>query len=908
MILKQFVFFYFFLICTLHIKAENIIKEKDENNTNFTNNYKNIKVINNGHHEIFQSEKPGYIVNEIYISLDDDTNNKNLTKEVEERNQILKDSVLNTLTFSRNSYVSFKNNTISNNIKRIKRLFRSIEDVLFEVELINDKIDIYLKLKKYKTIKEIRCESGENLDLRQINEEYKDRYINFENVKNIKKIITNKKPKHSYFIIVDNETNTETKYKIEKTNKEIIINQVNFIGNKNIKSNILFNKVNLRGIVNNSIGRNLINEFNSNKINSLNIQNLIQNLQKDVFIWNSIYFDKNKFELDKNEIINLYIKNGYLDAKIDKIEIKHYKNTNVIDINYNIIEGDRYYVGDIEILGNKNISKDVILKILGVCKGNVFNFNYIQNKVLGNPMNPFEDNVKNLYSSLGYLKTNIKINIDSIKNNFVNLKIIIDEDEIVKINKINIVGNRFTNNQFFYRNSYLFPGDTYNSYKFISTQQSIMRNEYVIPNKTLVTLDNDNNIQVLVTEKIIIEPVFNIKAQKVDSDYYCKCCSCCKVAPSITLGVKLGNLNLRKFLHLNDPRYLFLGNGDDLNLNIIYNPVDSRFNVGLDVTIREITKNLGGGLNFLYSSFRGAIDNEDNNFTERKEDKQQKNRIGCRQKVNNILFLTRFIYSSFSRNISVIFTPININFTFGQNKFKVFKCYVDIPMSVEFKYANTAGMFWINDGIDFSSNLIISNPIVFLWRKNIDKRYKIHKEIKFLNTFSLYKSIIKNLVFNFSTSLGFSKAIGDTNTNYFRIKKEDSIKFETTGIKNITYLYLNGIFENGNILRTLNRSNCYLAFKLNMEMRYLFLTSPMINSYVFGFFNAGNLFAGQNMKEYNYLKNINNKQLYNPIRFFSLGIGVRIEPEIIKMIMPISFSIYFDFKNKDLSFNMIKPF
>ena len=900
---ERFLFFYFYLIFFFNIKSENVkIKEIDEKE-NFTNNYNNIKLVNKEKHNVFNSDNSGYIVNDIYIQIDDD-------KELDsykEHNEELKEAIFHALTFSKDSYINLKNNTISNNIKRLKRLFKYIDDITIECKLNKDKIDLYIKIKKYKTIKEIICESKIDFDIKKLNNELKNKYITYENIENIKKLLKNKDLQSNKFIIIDNETQSENIFEIKKKHKDFLINKIIFKGNNNIKSNIIFNKLSLKGIENNSIGRNLVNEFISTSINDLKLQNLILNLQKDVFVWSSIYFDKNKFESDKNEIIQLYIKNGYLDVKFDNIEIVRYKNSNVIDIIYNISEGQKYFVGDIEVIGNKNISNNVINKILHVNKGDIFNFTDIQNKILGNPMNPFEDNIKNLYSSLGYLKVDVKIILESIKDNYVNLKILINEGEIVNINKINIIGNRFTNNQFFYRNSFLFPGDKYNSYKFLSTQQNIMRNEYLVQGKSLVTLDNDNNIQIIVEEKLRIEPVFNIKAQAIDSDYYCDCCKCCKVAPAINLGIKLGNLNLRKLLHIKDPKYLFLGNGDDLNFNIIYSPVDSKFNVGLDVSIREISKSLGGSLHFLYSSFRGAIDNEDNNFSEKKEDKLKKLKNSCIDKVNNLSFLTRFIYSNFSRDISLIVTPVHFNINFGRNKNKVFRCYVDIPIGIEFKYSNIGNIFWNTDGLEFSSTFTISNPIVFAFNKNIDKKYKIHKNIKFLNIFSLYKSIIKNLVFNFSSNIGICKAIGDTTTNYLKIKKDDNDKFETTGIKNITYLYLKGIVENNNILRTLNRSNCYLGYKMNIEMRYLFLTSPLINSYIFCFFNAGNLFAGQNKNEYKHLKTMNNKGIFNPFRFYSFGVGLRIEPEIIKMMLPLTFSIYFDFKNKDLSFNIIKP-
>lgn len=896
------IFFFLFFLFFINVKSKDI--EKDDNNNNkIKKRYNNIKILNNIPKKIFQNDSFGYIINNISIKIE---KFKNINND-DIQDDVLIENILNTLTFSKGSFLNIKNTTISNNIKRIKRLFPFIEDVTFECNLNNEKLDLIIKIKKYKTIKKIITNIEENIELNKLNNEYNNKYITNNIINDIIDQVKKKVKEVKYIKIIDNETDSEQFYKIKNKEKTLIINNVDFIGNKNIKKNIILNKLTLKGLCHNSLGKNIINEVKSSDLNNIKFTEIIQKLQKDVLYWGSLYFNKEAFENDKKEIIKLYQNNGYLDAKINKIEVKQDKNNTLIDIIYHIDEGKQYFVGKIEIVGNKNIKKNILLDILQVNYGLPFNFTDIQEKIHGNPMNPISESIKNFYGSLGYLKTNITLKIDSIIDNHINLTININEGEIVKINKIKIIGNRFTNNQIFYRNSLLFPGDKYNNLKFLATQQNIMHNEFINPQKSLITIDNDNNIQMIVEEKLIIEPVFNIKAQKVDSDYYCECCNCCQIAPSITLGAKLGNLNLRKLLHINDPKYLFLGNGDTFNLNIVYNPIDSRLDIGLEVTIKEITKNFGGGFGFNYISFRGAIDNENNDFDEKKEDKKKKKMTCCENKVNKINLINRVIYSNFSRNISISFTPFSFNSTFGKNKYKVFKCYLDFPTGIEFKYSEASNNFWNNNGLEFTSTIIFSNPIVFLLKKISDKRYKLHKNIRILNTFSFYKSIIKNLVFSLNSNLGFSKAIEDNTTNFFKIKKEDNDNFETNGIKNTTFLYLNGVLENSNILRAINRSNCNFAFKLNLELRYLFLITPVVNSYIFLFFNGGNLFLGQDNKDdYKYIKSLGKKNLFNPIRFYSMGIGVRIEPEIIKMIIPLYFSIYFDTKNKSLSFNLLK--
>ena len=109
------------------------------------------------------------------------------------------------------------------------------------------------------------------------------------------------------------------------------------------------------------------------------------------------------------------------------------------------------------------------------------------------------------------------------------------------------------------------------------------------------------------------------------------------------------------------------------------------------------------------------------------------------------------------------------------------------------------------------------------------------------------------------------------------------------------------------ILNLVNSLICNLSFKTNLEMRYLFVNSPIINSYAFCFFNAGNLFLPSEKNKSKKLKFYGKFNIYNPFRFFSFGIGIRVEPEILKMLLQgLCFSFYYDFINMDFSFNFVK--
>ena len=50
-----------------------------------------------------------------------------------------------------------------------------------------------------------------------------------------------------------------------------------------------------------------------------------------------------------------------------------------------------------------------------------------------------------------------------------------------------------------------------------------------------------------------------------------------------------------------------------------------------------------------------------------------------------------------------------------------------------------------------------------------------------------------------------------------------------------------------------------------------------------------------------------NLKIYNPFRFYSFGIGLRIEPELLQALLHgLSFSFYYDFVNMDFSFSFVR--
>ena len=108
-------------------------------------------------------------------------------------------------------------------------------------------------------------------------------------------------------------------------------------------------------------------------------------------------FIEERYAEDKERIIEKYNELGFRDATIVKDSIVD-NGDNTVDIYLGIEEGDRYYVRDINWVGNSVYTTDVLNKLLKMKRGDVYNQKHIKNR-----LNADEDAVANFYYNQGYV-------------------------------------------------------------------------------------------------------------------------------------------------------------------------------------------------------------------------------------------------------------------------------------------------------------------------------------------------------------------------------------------------------------------------------------------------------------------------------------------------------------------------
>ena len=274
----------------------------------------------------------------------------------------------------------------------------------------------------------------------------------------------------------------------QKITENFIETTKNYIVNKYKKNGFLNTKVSINTIPD-SVGINnekmLINiDLGERvKINSINFEgnkivkssNLKKQMKKTKTklpgrFWKKSKFIEEDYKNDLSAIVNYYKEKGYRDARILADSVLVDKNT--IDLNIEINEGNKYYFGNINFLGNSIYSDELLSRALGLYKGDVYN-GVLLKKRIADDSKPDGEDITNLYQNNGYLFSTINAVEIAAENDTINFEIRINEGKPAFFDKITVIGNDRTNDNVIYRELRTKPGELYSKDKIVRTVREL---------------------------------------------------------------------------------------------------------------------------------------------------------------------------------------------------------------------------------------------------------------------------------------------------------------------------------------------------------------------------------------------------------------------------------------------------
>ena len=187
--------------------------------------------------------------------------------------------------------------------------------------------------------------------------------------------------------------------------------------------------------------------------------------------WKRSKFIEEDYENDKEKIVKKYKEKGYRDARIVSDSITKIDDKNIA-IDLKIEEGDKYYFGNIEFLGNSVYTDQQLKQVLGINKGDVYNGVLLKKKIADNEK-PDADDLTNLYQNNGYLFSQINPVETRVYNDTIDFEIRIVEGKIAYFDNVVVNGNDKTNDHVIYRNLRTRPGQKYSKEDVVRTVREL---------------------------------------------------------------------------------------------------------------------------------------------------------------------------------------------------------------------------------------------------------------------------------------------------------------------------------------------------------------------------------------------------------------------------------------------------
>ena len=196
--------------------------------------------------------------------------------------------------------------------------------------------------------------------------------------------------------------------------------------------------------------------------------------QKSILFFQNRKLLKDEYENDKELLLDFYNSRGYRNATILKDSV-YYIDEETLGIDIEVSEGNKYYIRNINWVGNSVYPTDQLATMFGVQSGDVYDKKSMHKRLgIGKEMNPEEMSISSLYNNNGYLMSQIEPAEIVVGPDSLDLEIRVFEGKPFTINNVGISGNMRVDDEVIRRELYVRPGDLYNRALLMQTMRTLM--------------------------------------------------------------------------------------------------------------------------------------------------------------------------------------------------------------------------------------------------------------------------------------------------------------------------------------------------------------------------------------------------------------------------------------------------
>lgn len=265
-------------------------------------------------------------------------------------------------------------------------------------------------------------------------------------------------------------------------------------------------------------------------------------------------FVNEEYEGDKDKILSKYSEMGYRDAVILLDSVSSNRDDNTVDVWLNFEEGGKYYIRNINWVGNTVYNSDQLSVMLDMKKGDVYN-----QKKLDQRTKEDEDAIGKMYYNQGYVMFQIRPVEANVIGDSIDLEMRIEEGPQASINRVMIHGNDRVYENVVRRELYTRPGDIFSYDNFERSYRAIANmghfeqtaiNPDVVPDPSSGTVDIDWQLESKGNDQVELSMGWG------------------QTGVIGRVALKLTNFSMYNLFHKSDNYRMFIPQGDGQTLSI----------------------------------------------------------------------------------------------------------------------------------------------------------------------------------------------------------------------------------------------------------------------------------------------------------------------------------------------------
>ncbi len=202
-----------------------------------------------------------------------------------------------------------------------------------------------------------------------------------------------------------------------------------------------------------------------------------------IFSWftKSGIYSEDKLQQDITQLQNFYKNAGYLDVELDRSRVKVEENGEAMRITFLIEEGEKYVVGNLQVISEEEQDREALLKCVGLKKGVPAGPEAIEQAC---------ESIQDFYGKYGFVDTQVDVQRALAENNAIDLTFRVTKGLQYRIHSIYITGNVHTQARVILRELNLAPGDILDRKRMKRAEQRLQNTGFF---KTVLLTTEDCN-------------------------------------------------------------------------------------------------------------------------------------------------------------------------------------------------------------------------------------------------------------------------------------------------------------------------------------------------------------------------------------------------------------------------------